>query len=98
MVGSQLTQEYDFAGLRRTARREDGLVALWELDGNDHVVRFTDYDGRVTYASGYSAGMQRMRTPSRTFISMMMPDNWCVGHMPTPCFTTSTVTEGNWFR
>ncbi|WP_323639797.1 RHS repeat-associated core domain-containing protein [Pectobacterium polonicum] len=47
-AGEQLTLEYDFAGLRRTARREDGLVALWELDGNDHVVRFTDYDGRET--------------------------------------------------
>ncbi|MGI8474041.1 RHS repeat-associated core domain-containing protein [Pectobacterium brasiliense] len=47
-AGEQLTLEYDFAGQRRTARREDGLVAQWALDGDDHVVRFIDYDGRET--------------------------------------------------
>ncbi|UUE36446.1 DUF6531 domain-containing protein [Pectobacterium aroidearum] len=47
-AGEQLTLEYDFAGQRRSARREDGLVARWELDSDDHVVRFTDYDGRET--------------------------------------------------
>ena len=47
-AGEQLTLAYDFAGQRRMAHRDDGCRALWELDGDDNVIRFTDYDGRVT--------------------------------------------------
>ncbi|WP_081652060.1 RHS repeat-associated core domain-containing protein [Dickeya dianthicola] len=54
-AGEQLTLEYDFPGRRRTARRDDGCCAQWELDEDDQVVRFTDYDGRET-VQRYSDG------------------------------------------
>ncbi|WP_237613301.1 RHS repeat-associated core domain-containing protein [Pectobacterium parmentieri] len=59
-AGEQLTLEYDFAGQRRTARREDGLIAQWVLDDEGHVTHFTDYDGRETtlsYVDGELSGV-----------------------------------------
>ncbi|WP_172731733.1 RHS repeat-associated core domain-containing protein [Pluralibacter gergoviae] len=47
-AGESLTLHYDFdAGVRR-AVRDDGRQAVWQLDDDDNVAQFTDFDGRKT--------------------------------------------------
>ncbi|KEA53435.1 type IV secretion protein Rhs, partial [Mangrovibacter sp. MFB070] len=45
-AGESLTMFYDFAGGVRRVVRDDGKQALWQLDDDDNVARFTDFDGR----------------------------------------------------
>ncbi|WP_261169189.1 PAAR domain-containing protein, partial [Serratia ficaria] len=45
-AGERLDFSYDFAGGRRSATREDGKRADWQLDDDDNVAQFTDFDQR----------------------------------------------------
>ncbi|MEB6334755.1 RHS repeat-associated core domain-containing protein [Serratia rhizosphaerae] len=45
-AGEQLDIHYDVASGTRRAVRDDGKQALWQLDDDDNVAQFTDYDGR----------------------------------------------------
>jgi len=54
-AGEQLDFSYDFAGGRRSALRDDGKQAVWQLDDDDNVAQFTDFDGRQ-YGFIYARG------------------------------------------
>ncbi|STU60034.1 Uncharacterized conserved protein [Klebsiella pneumoniae subsp. ozaenae] len=45
-AGEQLELYYDFAGGMRRVVRDDGRQALWQLDDDDNVAQFTDFDSR----------------------------------------------------
>ncbi|TNL05274.1 type IV secretion protein Rhs [Kosakonia cowanii] len=47
-AGEELSLHYDFAGGVRRAVRDDGKQALWQLDDDNNVAQFTDFDGRKT--------------------------------------------------
>ncbi|CCG88191.1 RHS repeat-associated core domain-containing protein [Erwinia piriflorinigrans] len=54
-AGEELALHYDFNGGTRRAVRDDGMQASWQLDDDDSVAQFTDYDGRrlaFVYARG----------------------------------------------
>ncbi|CAI0893039.1 RHS repeat-associated core domain-containing protein [Serratia entomophila] len=54
-AGERLDFGYDFAGGRRSATREDGKRADWQLDDDDNVAQFTDFDRR-RYGFIYQSG------------------------------------------
>jgi RHS repeat-associated protein len=45
-AGEELTLHYDFTGGVRRAVRDDGKQAMWQLDDDNNVAQFTDFDGR----------------------------------------------------
>jgi RHS repeat-associated protein len=47
-AGESLSLYYDFSGGTRRAVSDDGRQALWQLDDDDNVAQFTDFDGRKT--------------------------------------------------
>ncbi|UWS32697.1 RHS repeat-associated core domain-containing protein [Erwinia pyrifoliae] len=54
-AGEELALHYDFSGGTRRAVRDDGMQAWWQLDDDDSVAQFTDFDGRrlaFVYARG----------------------------------------------
>ncbi|VDZ57640.1 Cell wall-associated polypeptide CWBP200 [Serratia odorifera] len=59
-AGEQLVLYYDFANGTRWAVREDGKRALWQLDDDDNVAQFTDFDNRQSafiYTRGELCGV-----------------------------------------
>ncbi|WP_168403489.1 PAAR domain-containing protein, partial [Erwinia amylovora] len=54
-AGEALALHYDVNGGTRRAVRDDGMQACWQLDDDDSVAQFTDFDGRrlaFIYARG----------------------------------------------
>lgn len=45
-AGESLSMFYDFAGGVRRVVRDDGKQAVWQLDDDDNVAQFTNFDGR----------------------------------------------------
>ncbi|WP_288490970.1 RHS repeat-associated core domain-containing protein [uncultured Pantoea sp.] len=93
--GEQLDFEYDFDNGIRRARRDDGVEAHWLIDDDDHVARFTDFDGRQTMLVYRAGELCDVIMPG----GAMRCSNWDrYGRMTQEIDPVGRRTTYHWFR